>query len=64
MGRNHRGIAEVHDAEIGEGVDSRFEVRAGRAARGADRPRSKASSGPVGDEVVGWGADDRYVGVL
>ena len=53
VGRNHGGVAEVDDAELGERVDARLEVRPGRAARGADRARPEARPRPVGDEVVG-----------
>ncbi len=45
----------------GESVDLRLEVRAGRAARGADRARPEARPRAVGDEVVGRRADDRDV---
>ena len=61
VGRDHGRVAEVDDAELGEAVDARLQVRAGRAARGADRPRPEAGPGPVGDEVVGWRPDDRDV---
>ena len=45
----------------GEGVDPGLEVRAGRAARRADRPRAEAGARPVGDEIVRRRADDRDV---
>ena len=41
-----------------------LEVRAGRAARGADRARREARAGAVGDEVVHRRADDRDVEAL
>jgi hypothetical protein len=64
VGRDHRGVPEVDDPELVEGVDSRFEVRPGWTTRRADRPRRKASSRPVGDQIVGRGSDDRDVRVL
>ena len=61
IGRNYCGVAEVDDAELGERVDLRLEMRPGRTAGGADRARAKARSGPVGDEVVRRRADHRNV---
>jgi len=54
-------IAVVDDPERPERVDLRLEMRAGRAARGADRPRREPRARPVGGEVVGGRADDRDV---
>ena len=42
-------------------VDAGLQVRPGRAARGADRPRAEARARPVGDEIVRRRADDRHV---
>ena len=61
IGRDDCGVAEVDDAELGESVDLRFEMRPGRTAGGADRARAEACSGPVGDEVVRRRADHRNV---
>jgi hypothetical protein len=59
--RDDGRVAEVDDRELGERVDLRLEVRAGRAARGADRARREPRAGAIGDEVVERGADDRDV---
>ena len=61
VGRQHRRVAEVDDAELGEAVDAGLQVRPGRAARGADRARPEPGPGPVGDEVIRGRADDRDV---
>ena len=61
VGRDHGRVAEVDHAQLGERVDLRLEVRAGRDARRADRARRHASAGAVGDEVVHRRADDRHV---
>ena len=42
VGGQHRRVAEVDDPQLLERVDLGLEVRAGRAARGADRPRREA----------------------
>ena len=55
------GVAEVDDAQHREGIDAGLQVRAGRAARGADRARAEARADAVGDQVVGRRADDRHV---
>ena len=59
--RQHRRVAVVDHPQHGHRVDLRLEVRAGRAARRADRARAEAGTRPVGDEVVGRRADDRDV---
>ena len=64
IGRDDRRVAEVDDAEDLRRVDAGLEVRAGRAARGADRARREARARPVRDEVVGRRADDRDVDAL
>ena len=61
VGRQHRRIAEVDDAQGRKGVDARGQVAPGRAARGADRARPEARAGAVGDEIVGRRADDRDI---
>ena len=61
VGRQDGRVAVVDDPQLRERVDLRLEVRARRAARGADRARAEARPGPVGDEVVGRRADDRDV---
>jgi hypothetical protein len=59
--RDDRYVAVVDYAERAERVDLRFEVRAGRAACGTDRPGCEAGARPIGDEVVGRRTDDRDV---
>ena len=61
VGRDDRGVPEVDDAQLGEGVDLGLEVRPRWAARGADGARSEARARAIGDEVVGRRADDRHV---
>ena len=61
VGRDHGRVAEVHHPELTGRVDPGLEVRARRAARGADRARAEAGAGTVGDEIVGRCADDRHV---
>jgi hypothetical protein len=61
IGGDDRRVAEVDDPKLAEGVDLRFEVRAGRAARRADRARCEAGARTVGDQVVGRRPDDRDV---
>ena len=58
LGGNHGRVAEVEDPQNIERVDAGLEMRAGRAARGADRARREPRSGAVGDELVHRGADD------
>jgi hypothetical protein len=58
VGRQDRCVAVVDDAQLGERVDVGLELRPGRAARGADRPRAEPGSGPVGDEIIRRRADD------
>jgi hypothetical protein len=64
ISRQHRRVAVVDDAKLGERVDPSLEVRTGRARRGANRPGGEPRPGPVGDEVVGRGTEDRDVGAL
>ena len=61
---DRRGVAEVDDPQLGEGVDLDLEVRAGRPARGADRARGQPRPRTVGHQVVHRGADDRDVEAL
>ena len=56
-------IAEVDDAECGERIHLRLEMRSRGTTRGADRARAEACAGPVGDEIVHRRADDRDVEV-
>ena len=62
-GQNGR-VAEVDDPQHLEGVHPDLQVRPGRAARRADRPRGEARAGPVGDEVVHRRSHDRHVDAL
>ena len=61
VGRDDGRVAVVDDPQLAERVDLRLEVRAGRAARSADRARREAGARTVGDEVVRRRADDRDV---
>ena len=61
IGRQDRRVAVVDHPQLGHRVDLRLEVRAGRAARRADRPRPEPRARPVGDEIVHRRADDRDV---
>ena len=61
IGGQHGCVAVVDDAQLGERVDLRLEVRAGRAARRANRPRAVAGAGAIRDEVVRRRTDDRDV---
>jgi hypothetical protein len=64
VGGQHRRVAVVDDAQLRERVDARFEVRAGRARRGADRARREPRPRAVGHEIVHRRADDRDVDAL
>jgi hypothetical protein len=64
IGRDDRSVAKVDDLQVGERVDPGLEMRARRAAGGADRPRSEPRPRAVGDEVVRRGADDGDVRVF
>ena len=61
VGGQHGRVAVVDDAELGERVDTRLEMRAGRARRGADRARREPRARAVRDEVVHRRPDDRDV---
>src|SRR5215207_6899751 len=61
VGGDHGRIAEVDHPQLGERIDVRLQVRAGRGAGGADRPWGQPCPGAVGDEVVHRRADDRHV---
>ena len=64
VGGNDRGVAEVDDPELGDRVDPRLEMRARRAAGGADRARPEPGARPVGGEIVHRRPDDRDVDAL
>jgi hypothetical protein len=61
IGRDHGGVAEVDDAQLGHRVDAHLEVRAGEPARRPDRPRPVARARRLRHELVHRGADDRDV---
>ncbi len=61
VGGDHGRVAVVDDAQHLAPAHLRLEVRAGRAARRADRTRAEPGPGAVRDEIVRRSADDRRV---